>query len=120
MVSIHSEEENEFVSTLTGKRNAWLGGFRTAPGPVDPKPWPDPMNNEQFVWIDGTMLDYSNWGSYQPNNYKGLEFCMMMQYDDDEYEISPYWSDQKCNNQNGDQINFHVIIDTYVCQYHLK
>ena len=113
MVSIHSEEENEFVSTLTGRRNAWLGGFRTAPGPVDPKPWPDPMNNEQFVWIDGTMLDYSNWGSYQPNNYKGLEFCLLM------YERNK-WNDQKCNNHYGEQINFHVTIDTFVCQCDLK
>ena len=113
MVSIHSEEENEFVSTLTGRRNAWLGGFRTAPGPVDQKPHSDPMNNEQFIWIDGTFLDYSKWDSDQPDNYKGLEFCIEMRG-------SSFWNDQKCDNRYEDQFHFHVIIDTFVCQCDLK
>ena len=113
LVSIHSEKQNELVATLTGGRNAWLGGFRTSPGPVDPKPYPDPMNNEQLIWIDGTFLDYDNWDAYQPDNYMGLEFCLLM------YERNK-WNDQKCNNQYGKHINFHVTIDTFVCQCDLK
>ena len=102
MVSIHSEEQNKLVANLTGGRNAWLGGFRTAPGPVD-----------QFIWIDGTFLDYSKWDSDQPDNYKGLEFCIEMRG-------SSFWNDQKCDNRYEDQFHFHVIIDTFVCQCDLK
>ena len=49
----------------------------------------------------------------EPDNYKGLEFCLLM------YERNK-WNDQKCNNHYGEQINFHVTIDTFVCQCDLK
>merc|ERR1711953_983525 len=50
LVSLHSEEEHQFVVGLNGGSGIhWLGGRR------------DPGNRDTWVWSDGTPWDYSNW-----------------------------------------------------------
>ena len=100
---IQSEEEYQFVAILVAERNAWLGGFRTSPGPIG-----DP-NNDQFVWIDGSLIDFNHWEHDQPDNYNSTEFCMMMWG-------SGTWNDQKCDNQYDPALHINVTIDTFVCQ----
>ena len=62
LASIHSEAENREALALTGGRDTWLG-----------------LNGEEdehnYVWSDGTPMDYHGWAPGQPNNYGGDEDC---------------------------------------------
>ena len=49
LVSIHSDQENDFVAQLTNGHLTWLGGRRSCPG------------CEDFLWTDGTPMDYTSW-----------------------------------------------------------
>ena len=56
-VTITSQEENDFVSSIKGKCNAyWLGGIK---------------ENGAWHWITGEDFDYQNWGNGEPNNHNG-------------------------------------------------
>lgn len=47
--SVHSEEENAMLYSLTdGHTDTWIGLSRTSGG-------------EEFVWADGTVANYTNW-----------------------------------------------------------
>ena len=63
LVSIHSDEEHNFVVGLYAGGFPWLGGQR------------DPANPVNFVWSDGTPWDYSNWVEGQPEG-QGVEECV--------------------------------------------
>ena len=83
MVSLHSDEEQEFVVGLDGGF-PWLGGQR------------DPTNGNNFVWSDGTPWDYSNWAPEQPDDFKGIEDCVhMIDSTSDPYK----WNDKKCSQK---------------------
>ena len=62
LASIHSEAENREAFALTGGRDTWLG-----------------LNGEEdehnYVWSDGTPMDYHGWAPGEPNNYGGDEDC---------------------------------------------
>ena len=55
LASIHSEAENREAFALTGGRDTWLG-----------------LNGEEdeynYVWSDGTPMDYHGWAPGEPNN----------------------------------------------------
>jgi len=68
-VSIHSHEENEFVTSLQGEDNIWTGGFRQ-PMNGGIKPWVG-----LWEWSDGTQWKYDAWNSGELNNhYYGAEY----------------------------------------------
>ena len=79
LVSIHSEEEQDFVVGLNADGYPWLGGQR------------DPDNPDNFVWSDGTPWDYSNWVEGEPNNIAGVEDCVHM------WDIN---QSHQCNDQS--------------------
>ncbi|RWS21511.1 aggrecan core protein-like protein [Leptotrombidium deliense] len=56
MVSIHSLEENEFLSTLADNNWYWIGLIRVKKG----------VN--QFEWSNGNNVNFLNWGNNQPTN----------------------------------------------------
>ncbi|TKR67855.1 hypothetical protein L596_023939 [Steinernema carpocapsae] len=60
LVSIHSTEENDFVSLLYvtkgGEGNFWLGAERSNP-------------QDAYAWSDGSAFTYQNWGQGQPDKY---------------------------------------------------
>ena len=74
---IFDPETNEVVNSVSGGKRVWIGAHRVGPL-VDPKP-----RNDQWTWIDGSPLEYSNWVSNQPDNwvspgkYDG-EYCGMI------------------------------------------
>jgi len=53
LVSIHSAEENQYVSNVCGG-NCWIGLH-------------DTVEEGKFVWEDGTPVDYTNWKEGEPN-----------------------------------------------------
>ena len=81
LVSLHSEEEHQFVVGLKPGL-AWLGGRR------------DP--GEDFVWSDGTPWDYSNWAPGQPSDDRGDEDCVHMW--EWEYRLNE-WNDRPCSHE---------------------
>ncbi|XP_058394022.1 low affinity immunoglobulin epsilon Fc receptor [Diceros bicornis minor] len=76
LVSIHSQEEQDFLTKRANKKGSWIG-LRD-------------LNIEgEFVWMDENPLDYSNWQPGEPNNEGEGEDCVMMQG-------SGRWNDAFC------------------------
>merc|ERR1719300_684258 len=98
---IHDYETNNFLSSLSGGVNTWLGLRRIGPQ-VDPKP-----RNDQWTWIDGSpIVGNGNWLTGQPDNaHGGDEFCGMMNMD----EVGK-WNDAPCEDW------YEGWMQGYVCQ----
>uniref|UniRef100_A0A8C6SH88 C-type lectin domain-containing protein n=1 Tax=Neogobius melanostomus TaxID=47308 RepID=A0A8C6SH88_9GOBI len=63
LASIHSTEENTFIVALinqaTGEnRRTWIGAQ-------------DAIQEGQWMWSDGSVWDYLNWRTGEPNNHGG-------------------------------------------------
>ncbi|KAM9750928.1 galactose-specific lectin nattectin-like [Menidia menidia] len=83
LASIHSAEENNFLSDLilrvTGRRHVtWIGGS-------------DAVAEKTWLWSDGSQADYFNWFKEQPNNYGGKEHCLEI------YLGGTFWNDRPCD-----------------------
>ena len=80
MVSIHSDEENDFVASLA-RDWFWLGGKRSCDDCTD------------FTWTDGTPWDYDAWLPNQPDNWRGNEGCAVNRLGSDNQ-----WNDASCDD----------------------
>ncbi|RWS20505.1 macrophage mannose receptor 1-like protein, partial [Leptotrombidium deliense] len=82
LVSIHSENENEFVRNFIKRyrRNVWLNGKQHA------------LKSSNIRWLDGSEFNYANWHawSYQPDEIKEdhLNCVVLTDYG--------YWLDENC------------------------
>ena len=54
----------------------------------------EPLKNDQWSWVDGTAVNYSNWHTSQPSNYDGMEYCMHLNYGS-----RGKWNDEQCDEQ---------------------
>merc|ERR1711973_364569 len=88
LASIHSEEENDFVASLTGGNYCWLGGYR-----YDPCTGCTSCPNCGFLWTDGTPRNFNNWGG-PPSNSHGDEYCMGL---NGAIETQGNWNDVPCD-----------------------
>ncbi|XP_004614832.2 low affinity immunoglobulin epsilon Fc receptor [Sorex araneus] len=86
LVSIHSQEEQDFLTPHGSKFGTWIG-LR------------DLDLEGQFVWMDENPLDYSNWGPGEPNNQEPSEDCVVMGH-------SGMWNDVDCTSR----------LDSWVCE----
>ncbi|XP_042638610.1 low affinity immunoglobulin epsilon Fc receptor [Orycteropus afer afer] len=86
LVSIHSPEEQDFLSRHA-KKDSWTG-------------LQDLDVEGEFIWLDGSPVDYSNWRPGEPNNQDPGENCMMM------VGSSGQWNDAFCRSQ----------LEGWVCQ----
>ena len=80
LASITSDAENDFVNTLAGANEVWIG-------------LNDKQTQETYVWSDGTAFDtsvFNKWDSNQPSNTNGQQDCVAMRTDGK-------WDDLKCN-----------------------
>jgi len=77
LVSIHSQEENDFILDLTDGITTWLGLTDTAVEGI-------------FEWTDGSALDFQNWYTGQPNGGN----CVFMSGGSWEGE----WADDECGD----------------------
>nr|XP_033780101.1 lectin-like [Geotrypetes seraphini] len=80
LASLHSLEEQQFLMSLSQKSPIWIGSS-------------DSYKDRTFFWTDGSFLDYHNWRSGEPNNYKGIrEPCVTLnQY------VPGSWNDYICS-----------------------
>jgi len=89
LVSIRSNQENEFVEGLVmplvesnKMRKFWMGGQKSGSG---------------WKWTDGSEVTYFGWHRRQPNNYGGNQNCLMMssrRYRGRKWYFG--WDDQGC------------------------
>ncbi|XP_027624796.1 low affinity immunoglobulin epsilon Fc receptor isoform X2 [Tupaia chinensis] len=85
LVSIHSREEQDFLTTRANKKGSWIG-LR------------DVFVEGEFLWMDGSPVGYSNWYPGEPNNHDRGEDCVLM-------KESGEWNDAFCRD----------YLDTWVC-----
>ena len=57
LASIPDQTTSDFLITLSPSSSVWVGGFRNSDG--------------QWAWSDGSLMNYTNWGTGQPNNCCG-------------------------------------------------
>ncbi|TNM92320.1 hypothetical protein fugu_019332 [Takifugu bimaculatus] len=65
LVSIHNQEEEEFLSQYSKASSKWIG-LKSNP------------TEGGYTWSDGTPLSHTNWGPGEPNNHDGREDCVEM------------------------------------------
>ncbi|XP_068950199.1 low affinity immunoglobulin epsilon Fc receptor isoform X1 [Petaurus breviceps papuanus] len=80
LVSIKSKEEQAFLTQKANKKGSWIG-LR------------DLDIEGEFVWMDGSPLNYSNWSPGEPNNQGQGEDCVAMRANNGR------WNDANCRGQ---------------------
>uniref|UniRef100_A0AC34PV35 C-type lectin domain-containing protein n=1 Tax=Panagrolaimus sp. JU765 TaxID=591449 RepID=A0AC34PV35_9BILA len=96
LVSIHYMEENFFIQGIAQV------GF-----PLNDGEWPQavaiglyssPNNNSEWLWTDGSTVDYFSWLPNQPDN-PGLETCGTMITDQMADKQPSHWNNYICSVQ---------------------
>ena len=82
LISIHSTEENNFVCqeiSLISISHAWIGLFNLN------------STDHSYEWVDGSMVDFRNWGDGEPNNANSGENCTELVV-----ALNGKWNDNSC------------------------
>ncbi|VDN22454.1 unnamed protein product [Cylicostephanus goldi] len=78
LTSIHSYSENSFVAELAksglrmtdNEQSTWIGLVRS-----------NHLNSnwtDDWMWTDGTKVDFLAWAPDEPNNWKGKQRCVLV------------------------------------------
>ena len=77
---MNSQAEQQALASNV-KRDTWIGLYR------------DPKNRSRWLWVDESLLTYTNWYTGEPNDKGGAEDCAEL--------YSPFygvkWNDKSCN-----------------------
>nr|XP_057932133.1 galactose-specific lectin nattectin-like [Doryrhamphus excisus] len=86
LASIHSNLENEVIRQviLQGAgftRHTWIG-------------FSDAIQEGNFVWTDGSEVDYTDWENGRPNNRNGNQHCAVVNFNNVDN-----WNDIRCRQR---------------------
>ncbi|XP_035985648.1 ladderlectin [Fundulus heteroclitus] len=86
LASVHDTNEYHQVQSVikmaTYKSDeTWIGGTNA-------------QETSIWLWSDGSRLHYTNWCHGEPNNYKGRQYCLVMNYSGEKC-----WDDQDCSTR---------------------
>uniref|UniRef100_A0A8C1PUW8 C-type lectin domain-containing protein n=1 Tax=Cyprinus carpio TaxID=7962 RepID=A0A8C1PUW8_CYPCA len=81
LLSIHSPEEEIFLSSFSKGKTTWIG---LSVNPVE----------GGYHWSDGTPVSHTNWGHGEPNNHNGRENCVEMVTTENG---TSWWNDLNCD-----------------------
>ncbi|XP_074518091.1 ladderlectin-like [Halichoeres trimaculatus] len=86
LASIHNIEEYHeiqrlILTTSYGYKEAWIGGS-------------DAHQEGLWLWTDGSHVSYTNWCPGEPNNSRGRQHCMQMNFSDEKC-----WDDLSCGER---------------------
>ncbi|XP_787997.1 echinoidin [Strongylocentrotus purpuratus] len=97
LVSVHSQEEMDFLTAMyeslrpkRGPSRAWIGLH-------------DRASENCSEWIDGTTVNFTDWGTGQPNDRNGFHDCTFF----------ARWGDYKWNDMGCDPDN----VESYICKH---
>ncbi|MDY6061204.1 MAG: DUF6273 domain-containing protein [Oscillospiraceae bacterium] len=97
LVTITSEEENEFVNNIFKASNAkgcWIGGY---------------LQNDEFKWVTNENFGFTDWYIGEPNNYLNRdETCLII------LSSTMKWYDFP-NNADPTGVNLNQIV--YICEW---
>ncbi|KAK5617685.1 hypothetical protein CRENBAI_001663 [Crenichthys baileyi] len=82
LVSIHNQEEEEFLSLYSKDSTKWIG-LKHNP------------TEGGYSWSDGTPLSHTNWGRGEPNNHEDREDCVEMVSSTN--GTFSWWNDLNCD-----------------------
>ena len=86
LASIRNDAENDFLANLAGA-DSWIGGSR---------------QGDSWTWTDGSVFNYTNWNTGEPNNENGQEDSIMLHWDG-----TGVWNDAGRD----------WLLGGYICQY---
>ncbi|XP_051984581.1 galactose-specific lectin nattectin-like [Xyrauchen texanus] len=83
LASVHNHEEYMFIQNMIRQQThtstrTWIGGN-------------DAVSENSWLWSNGKPMNYQLWAPEQPDNYRGYEHCIEMNYGD-----SSNWNDLNC------------------------
>ena len=91
LASVHDQETNEFLSSLT-QVDSWLGGYQD--------------DQDNWMWSDGSIWNYANWGPNLPDDCCGGE----------DYLQTNFHLASNIGIWNDLPLKHHFIVG-YICQY---
>ncbi|XP_029919440.1 ladderlectin-like [Myripristis murdjan] len=86
LASIHSSAEYHYIQELVLSRTgeltpAWIGAS-------------DAVQENMWLWSDGSRFDFQHWAWGEPSNFEGGEACIEMNY-----IVDKLWNDLTCGYQ---------------------
>ena len=109
LLVISSAEEQAYINSYVKelhqagkltKRNIWLGAT---------------INNGVVTWVNGEKSSYTNWASGEPNNYGGVENCIMMYTPLSEGNLG-FWNDESGYGRD-DGGAYTLSTMGYICEW---
>ncbi|XP_077081594.1 galactose-specific lectin nattectin-like [Siphateles boraxobius] len=81
LASVSNKPVNDFLLTLlpSPSTRAWIGGH-------------DAVQEGHWLWRDGSVFLYTHWCGGEPDNYKGAEHCLEINFTSDRC-----WNDAPCS-----------------------
>ncbi|KAG1962893.1 ladderlectin [Pimephales promelas] len=93
LASVHDKEENDFLlGLMPASTRTWIGAH-------------DGEQDGEWFWSDGSLFNYNNWCSEEPNNSDGPENCLEIDWSSDRC-----WNDASCSTS----MSYICVLDVRV------
>lgn len=95
LVSIKTKETHEFLLKLSKGKCFWAGAS-------------DKLTEGVWLWRDGTKVSYSDWAPNEPDDWKGKEDSMVINWPGSRFKDGK-WADTKSDYQKP--------VDGFICEW---